>query len=66
MVTGFLGSGKTTLVNRLLRHWRETYQSVGGGVDDGKGQIVAIVNDLAEFNVDANTIERRVGPRGVL
>ena len=58
MVTGFLGSGKTTLVNRLLRHWRETYQSGGGGGVDGKGQIVAIVNDLAEFNVDANTIER--------
>ncbi|RBI62424.1 GTP-binding protein [halophilic archaeon] len=46
VVSGPLGAGKTTLVNRLL-------QNPGGR------RIAVIVNDMGEVNVDASLIERK-------
>ena len=44
LLTGYLGSGKTTLVNRILAN--------------GKGiKFAVIVNDIGEVNIDANLIE---------
>ncbi len=43
LVTGFLGAGKTTVVNRLLRH------------ADGR-RIAAVVNDFGAINIDAELI----------
>jgi len=45
VVTGVLGAGKTTLVNRLLRN--------PGGRD-----VAVVVNDMGEVNVDAELVER--------
>lgn len=45
LVTGYLGSGKTTLVNRIL--------------SNGKGiKFAVIVNDIGEVNIDADLIEK--------
>lgn len=43
LITGFLGSGKTTLINRLL------------GADHGL-RIAAIVNDFGAINIDADIL----------
>jgi G3E family GTPase len=43
LVTGFLGAGKTTVVNRLLAH------------ADGR-RIAAVVNDFGAINIDAELI----------
>jgi G3E family GTPase len=43
LLTGFLGSGKTTTLRQLLREWR------GGGVG-------AIVNDLSDIEVDGELV----------
>src|SRR4051794_9737355 len=40
IVTGFLGSGKTTLVNHLLGHGR-------------LGRVAALVNDIGAVDIDA-------------
>jgi G3E family GTPase len=40
IVTGFLGSGKTTLINHLLSH-------------GGLGRVAALVNDFGAINIDA-------------
>ncbi|MWG35354.1 CobW family GTP-binding protein [Halomarina oriensis] len=45
VVTGVLGAGKTTLVNRLLR-------------DPGGRDVAVVVNDMGEVNVDAELVER--------
>ena len=45
LLTGYLGSGKTTLVNRLLNNRR--------GV-----RFAVIVNDIGEVNIDADLIAR--------
>lgn len=45
LLTGYLGSGKTTLVNRILSNRR--------GI-----KFAVIVNDLGEVNIDADLIER--------
>jgi G3E family GTPase len=45
VVTGVLGAGKTTLVNRLLR-------------DPGGRDLAVVVNDMGEVNVDAELVER--------
>lgn len=45
LLTGYLGSGKTTLVNKIL--------SNGRGI-----RFAVIVNDLGEVNIDANLIEK--------
>ncbi|MFC5971157.1 CobW family GTP-binding protein [Halomarina salina] len=45
VVTGVLGAGKTTLVNRLLR-------------DPGDRDVAVVVNDMGELNVDAELVER--------
>lgn len=45
LLTGYLGSGKTTLVNRILKNER--------GI-----KFAVIVNDIGEVNIDANLIEQ--------
>ena len=45
LLTGYLGSGKTTLINHILTN-----------KDDKK--IAVIVNDIGEVNIDANLIEK--------
>ena len=52
LVTGFLGSGKTTLVSRLLRH-------------PDMGETAVIVNELGEVGIDHHLL-RRVDERTVL
>ena len=44
LVTGFLGSGKTTLINDLLQ-------------DEHGMRIAAIVNDFGSINIDAALLE---------
>src|SRR5688572_27700341 len=44
VLSGFLGAGKSTLVNHLLRH-------------PGGRRIAVLVNDLAEVNVDAQQLK---------
>ena len=45
LITGYLGSGKTTLINHILK--------------ESKGHKVAvIVNDIGEVNIDADLIEK--------
>ena len=44
LITGYLGSGKTTLINHILKN--------------AKGKKMAvIVNDIGEVNIDADLIE---------
>ena len=45
LLTGYLGSGKTTLVNRILNNKK--------GV-----KFAVIVNDIGEVNIDASLIEQ--------
>ena len=45
LLTGYLGSGKTTLVNRILNNRR--------GI-----RFAVIVNDIGEVNIDADLIQR--------
>ena len=45
LLTGYLGSGKTTLVNRILSNRR--------GI-----KFAVIVNDIGEVNIDADLIEK--------
>ena len=45
LLTGYLGSGKTTLVNKILKNER--------GI-----KFAVIVNDIGEVNIDANLIEQ--------
>ena len=45
LITGYLGSGKTTLVNHILRNSKNHKMAV-------------IVNDLGEVNIDAELIEK--------
>ena len=45
LLTGYLGSGKTTLVNNILRNC------------DGI-RFAVIVNDIGEVNIDASLIEK--------
>lgn len=52
LVTGFLGSGKTTLISRLLEH-------------PGMGETAVIVNELGEIGIDHHLL-RRVDERTVL
>ena len=52
LVTGFLGSGKTTLISRLLRH-------------PDMGETAVIVNELGEIGIDHHLL-RRVDERTVL
>ncbi len=52
LVTGFLGSGKTTLISRLLGH-------------PDMGETAVIVNELGEVGIDHHLL-RRVDERTVL
>jgi G3E family GTPase len=52
LVTGFLGSGKTTLISKLLAH-------------PGMGETAVIVNELGEVGIDHHLL-RRVDERTVL
>ncbi len=45
LITGYLGSGKTTLINHILRNAKNHKMAV-------------IVNDLGEVNIDADLIEK--------
>jgi G3E family GTPase len=54
VLSGFLGAGKSTLVNHLLRH-------------AGGRRIAVLVNDLAEVNIDAKLLKSghtRLGTNG--
>ncbi len=53
IVSGYLGAGKTTLVNRVLS-------------DPGGRQIAVIVNDVGEVNVDAELIARANEDEGII
>ena len=44
LITGYLGSGKTTLINHILKNAKSH-------------RIAVIVNDIGEVNIDANLIE---------
>lgn len=46
VISGFLGAGKTTLVNRLLK-------------DPGGRRIIVLVNDFGSINIDAELIQSR-------
>ena len=48
LLTGYLGSGKTTLVNRILSNRR--------GI-----KFAVIVNDIGEVNIDADLIQKGGG-----
>lgn len=48
VVSGYLGAGKTSLVNHLLRH------------ADGR-RLLVLVNDFGEINIDADLIESAEG-----
>ena len=52
LVTGFLGSGKTTLISSLLRH-------------PAMGETAVIVNEIGEVGIDHHLL-RRVDERTVL
>jgi G3E family GTPase len=52
LVTGYLGSGKTTLISRLLRH-------------PGMGETAVIVNEIGEIGIDHHILSR-VDERTVL
>jgi G3E family GTPase len=52
LVTGFLGSGKTTLISRLLEH-------------PGMGETAVIVNELGEIGIDHHLL-RQIDERTVL
>ena len=45
LLTGYLGSGKTTLINHIL-------------TNQNKYKIAVIVNDIGEVNIDATLIEK--------
>ena len=44
LITGYLGSGKTTLINHILKNAKGNKMAV-------------IVNDIGEVNIDADLIE---------
>ena len=46
LLTGFLGAGKTTMLNRLLS-------------DPDSGKIAVIVNEFGEIGIDGDLIVRR-------
>lgn len=53
VVSGYLGAGKTTLINHLLSN-------------PGDRKIAVIVNDMGEVNVDADLIAREGDEEGVI
>ena len=53
VLSGYLGAGKTTLVNHLLSN-------------PGDRRIAVILNDMGEVNVDAETIARENDEEGVI
>jgi G3E family GTPase len=50
LLTGFLGSGKTTMLNRLLS-------------DPNSGQIAVIVNEFGEIGIDDLLVKQKVEAR---
>ena len=46
LITGYLGSGKTTLINHILAH-------------NGGRKLAVIVNDIGEVNIDAELIDSK-------
>jgi G3E family GTPase len=53
VVSGYLGAGKTTLVNHLLRN-------------PGGHRIAVVVNDMGEVNIDAELVASEAGEDGVV
>ena len=53
VIGGYLGAGKTTLVNRLLRH-------------PGGRRLGVVVNDFGSLAVDAELLSAAAGPGGVV
>ncbi len=53
VVSGYLGAGKTTLINHLLSN------------PEGR-QIAVIVNDMGEINIDADRIARESDEEGII
>ncbi|MDZ5810877.1 GTP-binding protein [Halorubrum sp. AD140] len=53
VLSGYLGAGKTTLVNRLL-------------ANPGDRRIAVIVNDMGEVNVDAELVARENDEEGIV
>ena len=64
ILTGFLGSGKTTLVNRLLRRRAERAGGERAGAEraaEGRGKLGVIVNELGEVGIDGALLGGRDG-----
>ncbi|NUC73367.1 GTP-binding protein [Haloterrigena sp. SYSU A558-1] len=53
VVTGYLGAGKTTLINHVLSN-------------PGGRRVAVIVNDMGEINVDADRIARETDEEGIV
>jgi G3E family GTPase len=51
-VTGFLGSGKTTLINSYLRFWRNE-------------RVLVLVNELGDIGIDHELIVKTKGPAAI-
>lgn len=58
LITGFLGAGKTTLINRFLR------EAVPGSSEAAPGRTGVLVNDFGRIPVDGTLLARKTDEEG--